>query len=154
QPATIVWIEALDGGELRNKVPFRDKVVSLAAPFTAQPTEVARTEWRYAGLSYTDTGIALLSENDRASRRTRTWIIEPGAAPRKVWDRKQDAAYDNPGTPVSRRADAGGRGGGRGGNGGAAIVQNGDYIYVSGEGASPEGDRPFLDRINVKTLTT
>ena len=34
QPATIVWVEALDGGDLKNKVPFRDKVVSLAAPFT------------------------------------------------------------------------------------------------------------------------
>ena len=47
--------------------------------------------------------IALLTENDRASRRTRTWIMEPGAAPRKVWDRKQDAAYDDPGSPVTRR---------------------------------------------------
>src|SRR4029077_20650751 len=98
--------------------------------------------------------IALLSENDRASRRTRTWILEPGAAPRKVWDRKQDAAYDNPGGPVARRGPAGGRGGGRGGFGGGAIVQNGDYIYVAGEGASPEGDRPFLDRLNIKTLKT
>ena len=102
QPATILWVEALDGGELKNKVPFRDKVVSLAAPFSGQPAEVAKTEWRYESIAYTDTGIALLSENDRASRRTRTWIMEPGAAPRKVWDRKQDAAYDNPGSPVSR----------------------------------------------------
>src|SRR5262249_51641600 len=65
---------------------------------------------------------------------------------------KQDAAYDNPGSPVARR-DSGGRGGGgRGGDGGSAIIQNGDYIYLAGEGASPEGDRPFLDRLNVKTL--
>ena len=69
----------------------------------AQPAEFAKTEWRYGGINYTDTGIALLTENDRASRRTRTWIMEPGAAPRKVWDRKQDAAYDDPGTPVTRR---------------------------------------------------
>jgi dipeptidyl aminopeptidase/acylaminoacyl peptidase len=152
QPATIVWVEALDGGDLKNSVPFRDKVLSLAAPFTAQPTEVAKTEWRYGGIAYTDTGIALLNENDRASRRTRTWIMEPGLAPRKVWDRKQDAAYDNPGTPVTRR-DTGG--GGRGGAGGASpIMQNGDYIYMAGQGASPEGDRPFLDRLNVKTLQT
>ena len=34
QPATILWVEALDGGDLKNKVPFRDKVVALAAPFT------------------------------------------------------------------------------------------------------------------------
>jgi hypothetical protein len=111
QPATIVWVEALDGGDLKNKVPFRDRVVSLAEPFTAQPVEIAKTEWRYGSIAYTDTGIALLSENDRASRRTRTWIMEPGAAPRKVWDRKQDAAYDNPGSPIARRADT--RGGGR-----------------------------------------
>jgi dipeptidyl aminopeptidase/acylaminoacyl peptidase len=154
QPATILWVEALDGGDLKNKVPFRDKVVSLAAPFSGQPAEVAKTEWRYDAVAYTDTGIALLSENDRASRRTRTWIMEPGAAPRKVWDRKQDAAYDNPGSPIARRATTGGRGGGRGGFGGGAIIQTGDYIWVAGDGASAEGDRPFLDKLNIKTLKT
>ena len=68
----MLWVEALDGGDNRVKVPFRDKVVSLAAPFSGQPTEITKTEWRYAGISYTDTGIDLLNENDRASRRTRT----------------------------------------------------------------------------------
>jgi dipeptidyl aminopeptidase/acylaminoacyl peptidase len=48
QPATILWVEALDGGDLKTQVPFRDSVVSLAAPFSAQPAEVAKTEWRYA----------------------------------------------------------------------------------------------------------
>ena len=155
QPATILWVEALDGGDLRNNVPFRDRIVSLAAPFSGQPTEIAKTEWRYESIGYTDRGLALLSESDRASRRTRTWLLEPGAPPRKVWDRKQDAAYDNPGSPVARRTNGGGRGGGgRGGFGGGAIVQNGDYVYLAGEGASPDGDRPFLDRLNVKTLAT
>src|SRR6185295_4165882 len=122
QPATLLWAEALDGGDLKNKVPFRDKVVSLAAPFTAQPVEIAKTEWRYGGINYTDAGIALLTENDRASRRTRTWIVDGSSAPRKVWDRKQDAAYDNPGTPVARDGSSGG---GRGG-GTAPIIQQGD----------------------------
>ncbi len=156
QPATITWVEALDGGDLKNKVPFRDKVVSLAAPFSGQPVEIAKTEWRYGGINYTDSGIALLTENDRATRRTRTWIMEPGAAPRKVWDRKQDAAYDDPGSPVTRRdtgATAGNGGGGRGGPAGS-IIQNGDFIYVAGVGASKDGDRPFLDKLNVKTLKT
>ena len=74
--------------------------------------------------------------------------MEPGAAPRKVWERKQDAAYDDPGiaghAPRHRRgaaaaADAAAAGGG-------PIIQNGDFIYVAGVGASPEGDRPFLDQ--------
>lgn len=160
QPATILWTEALDGGDLKNKVPFRDKTMSLAAPFSEPPIEFAKTEWRFAGVSFTEKGVALLSESDRATRKTRTWILESGAAPRKLWDRRQDAAYENPGTPVMRRDDGstgggfGGGGGGFGGGGRGVVIQNGDYIYLTGQGASAEGDRPFLDRLDLKTLKT
>lgn len=159
QAATLVWAEALDGGDMKNKVPFRDKVMSTAAPFRAAPTEIGKTEWRFSNISYTEKGIALLSEADRATRRTRTWILESGAEPRKLWDRRQDAAYTNPGSPVTRRDSGGGGGFGGGGfgGGGAAngpIMQTGDYIYLIGLGASAEGDRPFLDRLNLKTLAS
>ena len=157
QPATALWTEALDGGDMKNKVPFRDKVMSVAAPFKDAPLEVARTEWRFNNISFTEKGVALLSESDRSTRRTRTWVIETGTAPRKLWDRRQDAAYENPGSPVIRRdSGAGGFGGGGfgGGGGGGAIVQTGDFIYLTGAGSSPEGDRPFLDRLNLKTLAT
>ena len=159
QPATITWAEALDGGDLKNKVPFRDKVLALAAPFASAPVEVAKTEGRFGGISYTEKGIALLSESDRATRRTRTWILEAGAEPRKLWDRRQQDAYTNPGNPVVKR-DGGGGGGGRGGfgggfgGGGGLILQNGDSILLAGTGSSPDGDRPFLDRLNLKTLKT
>jgi dipeptidyl aminopeptidase/acylaminoacyl peptidase len=33
-------------------------------------------------------------------------------------------------------------------------MQNGDFVYLTGVGSSPEGDRPFLDRLNLKTLQT
>ena len=157
QSATVVWTEALDGGDMKNKVPFRDKIMSVAAPFSGAPADFARTEWRFAGLSFTEKGIALLSESDRATRHTRTWILEPGAEPRKLWDRRQDAAYENPGIPVMRRDSGGGGfggGGGGGGGGSGVIMQTGDFIYLTGPGSSPEGDRPFLDRLNLKTLAT
>lgn len=157
QPATITWAEALDGGDLKNKVPFRDKVVALAAPFAGAPAEIAKTEWRFGGISYTEKGIALLGESDRATRRTRTWILEAGAAPRKLWERRQQDAYNNPGNPVVRRDGGGGGGGGGrggfgGGGGGGLILQRGDSIYLTGSGASPDGDRPFIDRLDLKTL--
>jgi len=157
QPATIVWAEALDEGNLKNKVPFRDKVMTLAAPFTGTPSELTRTEHRYTGVSFTENGIALVSEFDRPTRRVRTWMLEPGAQPRKLWDRRQEDRYADPGTPVARGdsgTSAGASGGGRAGNRSLAILQNGDDIYLSGEGAGPEGDRPFLDRLNLKTLAT
>src|SRR5436190_2166083 len=155
QPATMVWVEALDGGDPKVKSAFRDRILSLAAPFSGEPVEIARTEWRFGSLAYTEAGIGLLTENDRVSRRTRTWILEAGAQPRKLWDRRQDAAYENPGTPVARRSAApAAAGGGRGANINTPIIQSGDFIYLTGEGASPEGDRPFLDRLNLKTLQT
>ncbi|HXH37924.1 MAG TPA: prolyl oligopeptidase family serine peptidase [Thermoanaerobaculia bacterium] len=154
QPATIIWTEALDGGDPKNKVPFRDRLMMLAAPFDSSPAEIGKTEWR-GSIAYTEKGVALLSENDRVSRRTRTWILEAGSPPKKLWDRKQDAAYNNPGAPLTRDSGTrpGGFGGGFGGRGSdSPIIQIGDSIYLTGQGASPEGDRPFFDRLNLKTL--
>src|SRR5204863_2683416 len=157
QPATILWVEALDKGDLKNKVPFRDKVMMLSAPFAGQPIEFAKTEWRYANVSFTEKGVAMLTESDRASRHIRTWVL--ASEPRQLWDRIQDRAYENPGTPVIRRDSGaggfGGGGGGFGGGGGAgAIMQNGDFIFLTGQGSSTEGDRPFIDRLNLKTFET
>jgi dipeptidyl aminopeptidase/acylaminoacyl peptidase len=141
QPATLTWVEALDQGNPKNAAPFRDRVLTLSAPFTGQPAEFAKTEWRFAGLTFTDKGIGLLGEGDRASRRQRTWVLDDLAAPRKLWDRKSEDSYSNPGTPLTRRT-------------GGAVIQNGDGIYLSGVGSSPQGDRPFLDRLNMKTLAS
>src|SRR5437879_9450367 len=116
--------------------------MSVAAPFKDEPVEIAKTEWRYAGISFTEKGVALLSETDRATRHIRTWVI--ASTPRQLWDRRQDAAYENPGAPVTRRDSGaggfgGGGGGGFGGGGGAgAIIQSGDNIYLTGTGASHE----------------
>ena len=47
-PATLVWAEALDGGNPRAKIAFHDKVMMQAAPFDAAPVELAQTPARYA----------------------------------------------------------------------------------------------------------
>jgi dipeptidyl aminopeptidase/acylaminoacyl peptidase len=141
QPATVTWAEALDEGNPRNKVPFRDRVVSLSAPFSGPPADIGKTEWRFAGLSYSEKGVGFLTESDRPSRRTRTWVIDGTGAPRKLFDLKQDDAYNNPGTFVQRRP-------------GGAILQNGRTVYLTGAGSSPDGDRPFLDRLDLDTLKT
>jgi dipeptidyl aminopeptidase/acylaminoacyl peptidase len=139
-PATVMWVEALDKGDIRNDVPNRDRIMTLAAPFTAEPAEVAKTQYRYGGANWTDKGTILLTENDRKSRTTRTWILNDAwAQPRKLWDRKQQDSYSHPGTPLMRAARA-------------TIQQVGDSIYLSGAGASKEGERPFLDRLNLETL--
>jgi dipeptidyl aminopeptidase/acylaminoacyl peptidase len=140
-PATLTWVEALDEGNPKKAAPHRDRVVTLSAPFTGQPAEFAKTEWRYANLTFTDKGTAILTEGDRLTRRQRAWLLDDAGAPRKLWDRKADDAYSNPGTPLTRRP-------------GGAVIQSGDTIYLAGLGSSPQGDQPFLNRLNLKTLAT
>jgi dipeptidyl aminopeptidase/acylaminoacyl peptidase len=139
EPATVVWVEALDEGDQRKKVPHRDQIFALKAPFTETPAEVVKTEMRFDSIAWTDAGVALVTENDRPARRTRTWILDPGATqPRKLWDRSSEDRYGDPGDPMIRF-------------GLGRIIQTGDWIYTTGEGASPEGDRPFFDRVSLKT---
>ena len=150
-PATLVWTEALDGGDPRTKVPHQDRVVRLAAPFAGDPVELARLEKRYAGMVWDDQGLALLSQYDREHRWTRTWILNtrtagtpPPPAPQLLWDRSAEDRYGDPGTPLTRSTAAGDR----------VLAKSGDWIYLSGAGASPLGELPFLDRLNLQTKRT
>jgi dipeptidyl aminopeptidase/acylaminoacyl peptidase len=142
KPATLLWVEALDKGDLKNKVPHRDRILTLDAPFTGEPAQTAQTEFRYGGASWTDTGTILLTESDRETRTTRTWVLtNTWGDPRKLWDRKQQDQYSNPGSPVIRP-------------GKGTILEAAGSIYLTGSGASKEGDRPFLDRLDLKTFET
>jgi dipeptidyl aminopeptidase/acylaminoacyl peptidase len=138
EPATLYWAEALDKGDIRNAVPHRDRIVVLKAPFSGQPTDVLKTEWRYGGLQVTEKGVLLVSESDRATRMRRTSIVD-GGPPRVAWQLPQQDRYGDPGTPVFRPATS-------------VVMQVGDVVYLNGAGASPQGDRPFLDRFNLRTL--
>ncbi len=90
-PASLVWVEALDGGNPKNKVAHRDRVLMLKAPFSGKPTEIFKTENRFAGLQFGEKGgWAFVSDNDRTRRWSRTFLIsfdDPAQAPRLVWDR-------------------------------------------------------------------
>jgi dipeptidyl aminopeptidase/acylaminoacyl peptidase len=142
-PATLAWVEALDGGDPKATVPHRDKLMTLAAPFTAAPVEVAKTEWRAAALAWTEAGVMMVTENDRATRMTKTWLLDaPGAEPRTLWSRSQEDSYANAGQPLRRAM----------GSGVEAVRQVGDVVYLAGVGSTPNGDRPFLDKLNLKTL--
>jgi dipeptidyl aminopeptidase/acylaminoacyl peptidase len=143
RPATLVWTEALDGGDPKKEVPHRDRVLMLAAPFTGEPVEIGRTEERYAGIQWGQS-VAFISDYKRPTRRQRTWEFEPdrpATAWRLVWDLNTEDAYGDPGSPLMQPAP-----------GGSYLLQRGDWLYLSGTGASAEGDRPFLDRFNLKTL--
>ena len=147
-PATLVWAEALDGGDPRAHVTPRDKVmrVDLAKGAAEQPAQMLTTEERFAGILWGERGdFAIVRDTNRRTAKTRSYFFNPKDSPiepRLAWDLNVAERYKNPGLPVMRMLPSGQR----------AIAQSGDDIYLDGPGASPEGDRPFLDRVNTKTL--
>ncbi len=147
-PATLVWAEALDGGDPLKEVPHRDRLLMLSAPFEGSPREWTKTEHRFVGLMWGESGdTALVNEWERERRWYKTWLLDPetpAAASRLVFDLSVHDRYNHPGYPVTKLLA----------NGKRAFIEDGDSIYLSGYGASPEGARPFLDRANLETLKT
>jgi len=146
--ATLYWVEALDSGNPKEKVAYRDHVMTLEAPFQGTPKELTKTVNRLTNLQWGDGGeIALVTDYDRDKRWLTTTIVnlnDSSSQPKPLWSLSVNDRYNNPGSPLMRTMT----------NGYRAFVQHGDWIYLSGPGASPDGDRPFLDRLNLKTLKT
>jgi dipeptidyl aminopeptidase/acylaminoacyl peptidase len=147
-PSTLVWAEALDGGDSRKQVPQRDKVLLLKAPFKAEPTELFKTEFRFGGISWGEhSDFAMYRESNMRPRRTRTYFfnpMNPSDAPKLAWDLNSDDRYKNPGNPMNRELP----------NGHAVVRQQGDFIFLEGMGSGPDGDHPFVDKFNIKTMTS
>ena len=148
--ATLVWAEALDGGDTKAKAPFRDKILALSAPFKGQPTELIKLEQRFTGgrgggaLMWGEK-FAFVSDYDRNKRWARTFMIDPdnpSQTPKPIWSRSIQDRYGDPGTPILRERPDGTR----------VIFQSGNSIFLRSEGASANGDHPFLDKFDLTTL--
>ncbi|MGD9346129.1 MAG: prolyl oligopeptidase family serine peptidase [Candidatus Aminicenantes bacterium] len=146
RPATLVWVEALDEGDPENDVPHRDKLMTQSYPFQDTPREVLKTQYRYDGLSWMETpGEALLTEYDWKRRWRTTYHInvdDLDKTHRKIFDLSVHDRYNSPGYPVYTSTP----------KGEYLIIKEKDWVYFDGSGASPEGDFPFLDRLNLKTM--
>ena len=144
-PATLVWTEALDGGDPVKKVEHREKLMTLSAPFAESPRELLRLKHRFSGFDWmAKLNTALVSEYDRDRRWTTTRLVDFAntSAAKTIFDRSANDDYADPGTPVyDRRA-----------KGETTVLQDGDWIYLAGSGATAAGDRPFLDKLNLVTL--
>jgi dipeptidyl aminopeptidase/acylaminoacyl peptidase len=154
EPATLVWAEALDGGDPRKKAPHRDRVLMLKAPFTGEPAEICKTQHRCVPRNFRDDaclawlekdGLALVVDFERDLRRQRTFLVDvdhAGREPRLIWDLSIHDRYNAPGEPLMRLLPGGQH----------IIRQHDNSIFLVGPGASPKGDHPFLDRFDLRTL--
>ena len=148
EPATLVWCEALDGGDPERDVPHRDRWRSLEAPFALEEArELVRVEERARGVAFLpDPRLFVTTEYDRDRRWTRTLLHELGssASPRALEDRSVRDRYGDPGALVFA---PGAR------SRGLLWLRDG-WLYRAGEGATGEGALPFLRRQSLATLAS
>ncbi len=139
--ASLVWVEDVEG-----QVPgVRDRVLRLAEP-GGEPEVILELEDRFDRMAWTSDGRGLVTEIDRFPRRaaswTRSWLLEAEGGEwvaRKVDDRSAEERFGAPGTPVTA---------------GTTLLGEGDWIFLQGDGVTPEGERPFVDRMHLRTLET
>jgi dipeptidyl aminopeptidase/acylaminoacyl peptidase len=147
-PATLFWVEALDGGDAGKPATERDRALLLPAPFQGEPTPLATLALRFSGVRWGTDSLALLDESWFKTRKTHSWIVQPGGkgAPAVLFDRSVEDRYADPGSPLTT-LDARGR----------TVLRTADggrTLYLLGEGASSEGNRPFLDALDVASKKT
>ena len=90
--------------------------------------------------------MAFLAESERPTRTRRTWRIDlaGGSEPELMFEVNTEDRYNDPGSPMMA-PDAQGH---------YRMIQDGDWVFLSGPGGSDNGDRPFLDRFDVRTKVT
>lgn len=141
--STLYWAEAQDGGDPKVKADVRDKVFQWAAPFTSSPAELVSLPLRYGGISWGNDKVAWVYESWWTDRKQRVYQIDPSVpgTRKTVFDFSSEDAYADPGSVVSTINSFGK----------SVMLINNNAAYLTGDGASPEGDRPFLDKIDLTT---
>lgn len=147
EPATLYYAEALDGGDPAQEVPYRDEIFLWKAPFKQNPTSFIKTPQRYAGISWGNKNTALLHDQWFDTRNIKTYLINPSdKTPKRIVieDRNYQDQYADPGRFEKEKNQYGSY---------VLAIEN-NHMHLLGEGFTPEGQFPFIDQFDLKTLKT
>jgi dipeptidyl aminopeptidase/acylaminoacyl peptidase len=148
KPATLFWCEAPDGGDPAVASEYRDRLFQSDEPFDeARP--LCNLKNRFAGITFGRDDLAVVNDYWWKNRNTRTCIVNPSLQdqePRVIFDLSSEDLYADPGSfvttwnPYNREV--------------LQFSKNGKSLFLEGEGYSPEGNRPFIDRYEIATGKT
>jgi len=144
--STLFWVEAIDGGDPAAKATYREQLYFMKAPFQGDPIPSLQLKLRFGGIQWGSEDFALINEYWRKDRQTRTSSFHPGMENgnlQTVFERSSEDQYNNPGRFQTIDNASG-----------FPVLQfdaSGKSLFLFGQGASPEGNRPFVDSYELKS---
>lgn len=144
KPASLVYTVALDGGDPKNQVEFRDEVFQLEAPFNSEGKSILKTINRFSGITWGNSNLAIAYDYWWNTRNVKSYVFNPSDASQKpvvLSDRNYQDRYSDPGSFITERNAMGSRV--------LSIID--DEAFLIGDGFTESGQFPFVDRINLKT---
>lgn len=143
KPSTLFFVEALDGGDASKEVDFRDELFTLEYPFNGKPHSLTKVKDRFSGIIWGNDNYALVTSNWYDTRNTKTLLLDPKSGNTKVIvDRNSQDIYSDPGRPFRDRNEYGMQ----------TLYINKDKSYWLAPGFTKEGEFPFIDELDLKTL--
>ncbi|MCX7553012.1 prolyl oligopeptidase family serine peptidase [Marinicella sp. S1101] len=145
--ATMVWAEALDGGDPENQVDFRDEVFQVKAPFDGQPESLFKTKDRFYLVQWGNENTALFYDYWWNTRQIRTSLFDPSnldQSPVELSARNYQDVYGDPGNYVTTKNEFGED---------ILLIEDGQ-AYLMGDGYTEAGQFPFIDQYDFKTQQT
>jgi len=146
KPATLFFVEALDGGDPAKSVEKRDALYTWEAPFANQPELLTKTTQRFGGIAWGDDETAIVYDQWYDTRNSKTYLFNPCKKSELVtiWDRNYQDIYSDPGDFQTKK-NAFGR---------YTLQKENNKLYLIGEGHTKEGQFPFIDELDLTTLKT
>lgn len=132
RPNELVYVQSFNR---RQDSVYRDGVYGLTAPFDEDARLLFRSKLSFGNIIWGNDQYAIVRENDRASRQVKMTLINPttGEAIKVIEERSTEDQYADPGNFVLRNGllQLSGR-------------ANAPVVHTISNGASPQGERPFL----------
>ena len=143
-PSSIVFVEALDGGDPKKEVEHRDQLSQLDAPFSGEAKVIFKSRDRFYQAIWGDNNKAIAYDYWWNTRNVRTYLFNPNNPSQKpsvLFDRNYQDRYNDPGNFVTKRNQYG--------RSIVDIVDGG--VFLLGDGFSKEGQFPFIDKLNLES---
>jgi dipeptidyl aminopeptidase/acylaminoacyl peptidase len=147
EPSTLYYVEALDEGDPKNKVDYRDAVYQWKAPFTAEPELLVKSVLRFSNIIWGNAHTAVFYDEWYDTRQVKTYLfdpLKPGTEPRVISDRNYQDVYADPGDFETDKNQYGKY----------VLAIHDNCLFLLGAGFTSKGQFPFVDAFDLKTLKT